>query len=501
MTLRGWRAYGAAFLAGALAALAMPPLYWLPLAVLGVVVFVWLWQTAPGPKSALLRGWTWGIGHFAVGSYWIVEAFFVPPADYAALGVPIVAGLAVLLGFFQGLAAGVTRWLIGRWPALDGRYRRLILLAIAWTAGEWVRGHLFTGYAWNPLGHVWAFATPLLQTAALFGVYGLGTLTFLVLAAPTAGWRASLAALAALVIAGFAGEATMTTASDDGPLVRIVQPNVAQAEKGRPENRARQLAELVELSRRPGFDRLAAVVWPETAPPVIVEPGSPALEIMARAVPPGGYLLAGAARAEGRIDDGVWNSLLVIDGTGAIVAHYDKVHLVPLGEYIPFHKQIAPVSGFIGRGSFEEGEARVTIGLPGLASFSPVICYEVIFPGAVTGPGARPLWLLNVTNDAWFGLSTGPYQHLVSARLRAVEEGLPMIRSANTGVSAVIDAYGRVLASLDMQQRGTIDHRIPPARAATPYSRWGDWTLLALIVFLGAALFVGGRRKVGNAVA
>ena len=501
MTLRGWRAYGAAFLAGALAALAMPPLYWLPLAVLGIVAFVWLWQTAPGPKSALLRGWTWGIGHFAVGSYWIVEAFFVPPADYAALGVPIVAGLAVLLGFFPGLAAGVTRWLVGRWPALGGRYRRLILLAIAWTAGEWVRGHLFTGYAWNPLGHVWAFATPLLQTAALFGVYGLGALTFLVLAAPTAGWRASLAALAALVIAGLAGEATMTTASDDGPLVRIVQPNVAQAEKWRPENRARQLAELVELSRRPGFDRLAAVVWPETAPPVIVEPDSPALAIMARAVPPGGYLLAGAARAEGRIDDGVWNSLLVIDGTGAIVAHYDKVHLVPLGEYIPFHKQLAPVSGYIGRGSFEEGEARVTIGLPGLASFSPVICYEVIFPGAVTGPGARPLWLLNVTNDAWFGVSTGPYQHLVSARLRAVEEGLPMIRSANTGVSAVIDAYGRVLASLDMQQQGIIDHRIPPARAATPYSRWADWTLLALIVFLGAALFVGGRHKVGKAVA
>jgi apolipoprotein N-acyltransferase len=501
MTLRGWRAYGVAFLAGALAALAMPPLYWLPLAVLGIVAFVWLWQTAPGPKSALLRGWTWGIGHFAVGSYWIVEAFFVPPADYAALGVPIVAGLAVLLGFFPGLAAGVTRWLIGRWPALGGRYRRLILLAIAWTMGEWLRGHLFTGYAWNPLGHVWAFATPLLQTAALFGVYGLGTLTFLVLAAPTAGWRASLAALAALVVAGFAGEAAMTTASDDGPLMRIVQPNVAQAEKWRPENRARQLAELVELSRRPGFDRLAAVVWPETAPPVIVEPDSPALAIMARAVPPGGYLLAGAARAEGRIDDGVWNSLLVIDGTGAIIAHYDKVHLVPLGEYIPFHKQLAPVSGFIGRGSFEEGEARVTIGLPGLASFSPIICYEVIFPGAVTGPGARPLWLLNVTNDAWFGLSTGPYQHLVSARVRAVEEGLPMIRSANTGVSAVIDAYGRVLASLDMQQQGIIDHRIPPARAATLYSRWGDWTLLALIVFLGTALFVGGRQKVGNAVA
>jgi apolipoprotein N-acyltransferase len=496
---------GAAFLAGALAALAMPPLYWLPLAVIGIVAFVWLWQTAPGPRSALLRGWAWGTGHFAVGSYWIVEAFFVPPADYALLGPPIVVGLAVLLGFYPGLTAGVTRWLADRWPVLGTRYRRLLLLAIAWAVTEWLRGHLFTGYAWNPLGHVWAFATPLLQSAALFGVYGLGALTFLVLAAPTAGWRASIAALVVLGAAGFAGEGMMATADDDGPagapLIRIVQPNVAQAEKWRPENRSRQLAELVEMSRRPGFDRLAAVVWPETALSFIVEPGSPALSIMARAVPPGGYLLTGAPRANGRPEDGVWNSLLAIDGSGAIVASYDKVHLVPLGEYIPFHKQLAPVSGFIGRGSFEEGESQVAIRLPGLAPFSPVICYEVIFPSAVTGPGARPLWLLNVTNDAWFGVSTGPYQHLVSARLRSVEEGLPMIRAANTGISAVIDAYGRVLVSLDMQQQGIIDHRLPASRTATPYSRWGDWTLLALIGFLVAILFVGARQRAAKTVA
>lgn len=488
MMLQGWRAMGAAFLAGALAALAMPPLYWLPLAVLGIVVFVWLWQTAPGPKSALLRGWAWGTGHFAVGSYWIVEAFFVPPADFKLVGPPIVAGLAVVLGFLPGLAAGVARWLVVRWPVLGGRYRRLVLLAITWTAGEWLRGHLFTGYPWNPLGHVWAFATPLLQSAALFGVYGLGALTFLVLAAPTAGWRASLAALAALGIAGFAGESLMTTAADDGPLVRIVQPNVPQSEKWRRENGARQLAHLLEMSRRPGFDRLAAVIWPETAPPLVVEPGSPALATMARAAPPGGYLLTGAARSTTGPEDGVWNSLLAIDGTGGILASYDKVHLVPLGEYIPFHKQLAPVAGFIGRGSFEVGESRVTIELPGLSPFSPIICYEVIFPAAVTAPGARPRWLLNVTNDAWFGLSSGPYQHLTSARLRTIEEGLPMIRAANTGVSAVIDAYGRILVALDMQQAGIIDHRIPAARAATLYSRWGDWMLLVLVAFLAIAL-------------
>ena len=493
MKLQGWRAAGAAFLAGALAALAMPPLYWLPLAVVGMVVFVWLWETAPGPRSALLRGWAWGTGHFAVGSYWILEAFSVPPADYQLLGLPIVAGLAALLGFFPGLAAGAARWAALRWPGLAGRYRRLILLAIAWTAAEWLRGHVFTGYPWNPLGHVWAFAAPLVQGAALFGVYGLGAFTFLVLAAPTAGWRASLAALVLVGLAGGAGVAVMAPAGEGqpGPMLRIVQPNIPQSDKWRPDTRARHLAKLVEMSRRDGFDRLAAVIWPETAPPFIIEPGSPALAVMATAVPPQGYLLTGAARGTGKREDGVWNSLLVIDRVGALVAHYDKVHLVPLGEYIPFHKQLAPVSGFIGRGSFEVGEQRATIAVPGLPSFSPVICYEVIFPAAVTGPGERPRWLLNVTNDAWFGLSSGPYQHLASSRLRAVEEGLPMIRAANTGVSAVIDAYGRVLVSLDMMREGIIDHPLPQAREPTPYGRWGDGSLLVVLAFLVGGLLVG----------
>jgi apolipoprotein N-acyltransferase len=496
MNLQGWRAMGVAFVAGALAALAMPPLYWLPLAVVGIAAFVWLWQGAPGPRSALLRGWAWGTGHFAVGSYWIIDAFFVPPADFAPLGPPIVAGLAIVLGFFPGLAAGVCKRLVARWPWLGGRYRQVILLALAWTIAEWLRGHVFTGYPWNPLAHVWAFATPLLQGAALFGVYGLGMLTFLVLAAPMAGWLASAAALLAVAIAGFAGWAVMADAPrDEGPMMRIVQPNVPQAEKWRLEYRSRQVDQLVVLSRRPGFDRLAVVIWPETAPPLIIEPGSPALRVMAAAVPPGGFLLTGAARGTPRLEDGVWNSLLAVDGKGQIAAYYDKVHLVPLGEYIPFHRQLAPVAGFIGRGSFEEGESQVTISLPGLPGFSPVICYEVIFPGAVTGPGERPRWLLNVTNDAWFGVSSGPFQHLVSARLRAIEEGLPMMRAANTGISAVIDAYGQVLSSLGMQKEGIIDHRLPPARPATSYSRWGDGTLLAMVVLLGVALTAKRSRR------
>lgn len=493
MKLAGWRATAASVSAGALAGLAMPPLYWLPLAVIGIVVFVWLWQTAPGPRAAFMRGLAWGTGHFAVGSYWILEAFFVPPADYALLGPPIVAGLAVVMGFFPGLAAGVTRWLVERWPRLGGRYRGVLVLALAWTAAEWARGHVFTGHPWNPLAHVWAFATPLLQGAALVGVHGLGLLSFLVLVAPMLGWRASAAALVALMLGGFAGQQIMVPLPDDAAKLRIVQPNTPQSQKFRPELAAQQLARLVELSRQPGFDNLAAVIWPETAPPLVIEPGGRALAIMAQAVPPNGYLLTGAARSTGRPEDGVWNSLLVVDRVGAIIDHYDKVHLVPLGEYIPFRRQLAPVSGLIGRGSFEEGEARVTLALAGLPPFSPVICYEVAFPGAVTGPGARPRWLLNITNDAWFGVSSGPFQHLTSARLRSIEEGLPMIRAANTGISAVIDSYGQVVASLGMQQEGVIDHKLPGARGVTPYGRWNDWTTLALGLFLASLLLV--RRK------
>ena len=209
MTLKGWRAAGAAFVAGALAALAMPPLHWLPLAVAGMEGFVWLWDTAPGPRSALLRGWAWGTGHFAVGSYWIVEAFFVPPADYGPLGPPIVVGLAALLGFFPAMAAGCCE--MGRLALANarGRFHRLLLLAIAWTIAECCADNIFTGYPWNPLAHVWAFATPLLQGAALFGVYGLGLLTFMILAAPAVGWRASILALILAGAAGFAGQAAM----------------------------------------------------------------------------------------------------------------------------------------------------------------------------------------------------------------------------------------------------------------------------------------------------
>jgi apolipoprotein N-acyltransferase len=491
MSLQGWRAPGAGFIAGALAALAMPPLFLLPLAVIGIVVFVKLWDGAATPRTALLRAWAWGLGHFAVGSYWMVEAFFVPPADFALLGPPMVLGLAAVLGFFPALAAGAAKLAAVRWPFLAGRYRSVILLALGWTVTEWLRGHVFTGFPWNPLAHVLAFATPLLQGAAVVGVYGLGTITFLLLAAPVAGWRAAAAALGALVVIGGLGVAVMPDGQQatGGPLLRVVQPNVPQAEKWRPDQRAVQLRQLIDLSRRDGFDRLAAVIWPETAVPYLVTPSSPLLATLAEAAPPNGYLLTGVMRAaDSAAEGGVWNSLVAVDRKGAIAAVYDKVHLVPFGEYIPFHKELAPLAGLVGRGSFEIGDGFATLRLPGLPPVTPLICYEAIFPAEVTKPGDRPAWLLNVTNDGWFGFSTGPYQHLTSARLRAIEEGLPMVRAANTGVSAFIDAYGRVLASLDMGREGVIDHLLPSPRQPTLYGRWGDAMLLLVVAGLAAGM-------------
>jgi apolipoprotein N-acyltransferase len=295
-----------------------------------------------------------------------------------------------------------------------------------------------------------------------------------------------------VVIAGVAGLMVMPPVDEatNGPIVRLVQPNTAQAAKWDRGTAHKLVEHLIELSHRPGFDKVAAVIWPETAVPYLITPTSPLLAELGTAAPPSGYLLAGAERAGGEsIDDGIWNSLLAIDPAGSIVAHYDKVHLVPFGEYIPFHKYFTSLSGLVGRGSFDFGENHLTLDLKGLPSFSPIICYEAIFPGAVTGPGPRPNWLVNITNDAWFGVSSGPYQHLTSARLRTIEEGLPMLRAANTGVSAVIDAYGRILVSLDMEREGIIDHAVPPARSPTPYSRWHDWTLIALLACLALPLF------------
>jgi apolipoprotein N-acyltransferase len=500
--LTGWRRYGTAFLLGAIATLAMPPWYLLPLMVVGLVGLVWLLDGANSGRRALFVAWVWGFGHFVVGCYWIMEAYFVPPADFVAFGPPMVLGLAALLAVFVSLAAYVARLVVHRWPSRFQGWRRVVPLAVAISVGEWMRSWVMTGFPWSPLGQVWAFSDAMLQSASLWGVHGLGLLTLLICMLPAAlgdrqadgarriAWLGGALAPVLLVVLLFAGglwRLAQPVPGGEGPLVRLVQPNTPQGEKWRPELRDRHLAELIALTRQPGARPPQHVIWPETAVPFLLNTSADYLRLVGATAPQGGFLITGAPRAESggapvTAPRRVWNSLHVIDGQGAIRATYDKAHLVPFGEYLPLRNVLPILGDTIGRGSFEAGPGPATVEATPLPAFGGIICYEVIFSGAVVDRAHRPRWMLNLTNDSWFGTSSGPFQHLVSARLRVVEEGLPMIRVANTGVSAVIDARGRVLASLGMEQKGIIDHAIPPALPPTPYVRFGLAGWLGLMV-------------------
>jgi apolipoprotein N-acyltransferase len=303
--------------------------------------------------------------------------------------------------------------------------------------------------------------------------------------------RASVACGIALIgligLSGWVRLSQADTAPVPGVMLRVVQPNIAQTLKWVPAERARNFERLLELTASPvaaGAAPVTHVIWPETAVPFFLERDAGARQAMASVTPPGGGILTGAprVRAEANGENRFWNSLHAVDGSGAVVASYDKFHLVPFGEYMPL-RGILPVDGIAaGATDFSSGPGPATIQVPGLPPFSPLICYEVIFPGAVKDPGNRPDWLLNVTNDAWYGKSAGPHQHFAISRVRAVEEGLPLVRSANTGISGIIDSYGRVTAYLGLGERGIVDAALPGALPITPYGRIGDIILVLLLM-------------------
>jgi apolipoprotein N-acyltransferase len=502
-TRLGSRPRLAALCLGALSALALPPVHLLPL-LLGFAGLAHLVLAAPRPRRAMAIGWCFGFGHFLVGLHWVAIAFLVDVERYGALALPAVLLLAAGLGLFAAAAAflvALRRW---RSPAAGA-----LALALAWSATELLRGEI-GGFPWNLTGQALAFSALLLQPAALVGAYGLSLLVLVAATLPASLLREGgarrqpplLAALLALTLLGH-GAWRLAEAEGgevDGVRLRLVQANVAQFHKWDPELVARWFDRHLALSAD-GADGVTHVIWPESATPYQLERDPTAREMIARVVPPGGLLLTGGDRLD--LDGptpAASNSLFALDDQGTILDRYDKVDLVPFGEYLPFR----PLLGRIGLGSliggtidFEPGPGRRTLALPGLPPFSPLICYEAIFPGRAIDPAARPAWLLNITNDGWFGRSAGPYQHLAMARLRAVEEGLPLLRAANTGISAVIDAHGRVRARLGLDRMGVIDSALPAALAnPPPYARFGRLALALVVLALASvAVLVELRKK------
>lgn len=520
--LLGWRRRLAALIAGAASALAMAPFFFWPILWITLPALVWLidgamerraggqrarWYAHPHVAAAEI-GWWWGFGYFLAGLYWIGEAFLVE-AEVFAVFLPFAvvlmpAGLALFYAAASALAA--TLWRSGVW--------RVLALALALSAAEWLRGHVLSGFPWNVLGYALTYPLALMQSAAVLGIYGLTLLAVLVFTLPPVlwseasvrrrgTWALAVAVLPLALLAAF-GHARLAVAAADtvpGVRIRIVQPSVPQREKWRPENQARFFRDHLDLSARDPAgkaDNLAGithVVWPEAAMPFAPLDHPEALAAIADLLPEGTVLIAGAIRVERTSGTpprppSLFNSLLVFGPRGLLLSLYDKIHLVPFGEFLPLRGLLQAIGlrQLSARGGFASGPSpRPLLRIPGLPAVVPLICYEAVFPGAIVQGAERPAVILNVTNDGWFGDTTGPRQHFHQARVRAVEEGLPLIRAANNGVSAAFDGYGRILGQLDLNVRGVIDVPLPAALQPPAYARLGDAIFLG-VWLLGAAV-------------
>ncbi|MDO9710779.1 apolipoprotein N-acyltransferase [Paracraurococcus lichenis] len=494
----------AAFLLGLLSALAFPPVHAVPVLLLSVPGLLVLAGAQATWRRAAWIAFAWGWGQGLAGIYWVTEAILTDTAQFWWL-VPLAApALAIAFGVFAVPPVLAARPLPPGWP-------RLLGFAGAWVLAEMARGVVLTGFPWNLIGSAWAFAALPVQGAALVGVHGLSLATMLLAGLPLLqGWRPW--ALGALALAGFAGFGAWRLAQPappDQPVqLVLVQGNVAQEVKWRQDQRLPIFRRYLSLTGEAARAAVAAapasrvvVVWPETASPFLLTQDPEARRSAAEALPPDGTLLAGTVRAEwgpeGRARK-VWNSLAVVTPEGEVPAVYDKSHLVPFGEYMPLSGLI-PIRMVTGGMDFSAGPGPVTLAPPGLPPFGALICYEVIFPGAVT-PRPRPDWLVNITNDAWFGVSSGPWQHLAAARLRAVEEGLPLARAAQTGISALFDARGQRLGLLPTGATGTLTLPLPGAGPPTLFARFGLLLpgLAALSCMLVALMARRGGRGMGR---
>ena len=476
---------------GALVAAGQAPLglFWVAIPALAGI-FALLPPDAPA-RVWFKQMWLAGAGFFAASLFWIVEPFFVEPEIHGWMAPFALALMAGGMALFWGLA-GVVAARIAQGRA------RLTALAVALVGWELARGHLFGGFPWAMLGHA-LIDTPLRALAAYGGAGALSLVIVLSALAPAL-WRyAGIAgATAALVALWLWGLGQTGLPPDRTGIVRLVQPNAPQAEKWVGDNPRRFFFRQIDQTAAPAALPPDLVIWAETAVPFLLEYPGEGLEIMADALAMQGgaaQLAFGVQRDQG---GRYYNALAVLNTAGAVQHVYDKHHLVPFGEYIPLAEFLtgSRLGGLAGQmlNGYSPGPGPVLLDLGPLGRVLPLICYEAIFPRHARHT-PRPDWLLQITNDGWFGDLTGPYQHLAQARLRAVETGLPLIRVANTGVSAVIDARGGIVMQLALGEEGFLDASLPGALPAPPYAAWGDGPVWALVlVLLGAAAILSRRR-------
>ena len=511
--LRGFRAYALAFLTGALGVMTFAPFHFLFLLPVCLCVLVWQLDGCQTVRRTIAIAWTFGLGFYGVGLHWMANAFFISGTENIPYLFPLVACLMILLPLFFVIGCVLARRFL--WG--DG-LPRLLALAAAITLTDWCRGHFMAdGLPWNIWGNTLTASLPWAQAASLVGVYGLSLVSVAIALVPALfgdGRREArmadkrtrlLAPCAALVLAVAVwlwGAHRINSAPEhEGIAVRIVQPKINQRDKIKGKNINEMANVILRLSFRPDSYGNApepdVIIWPEVAIPVAIENESVLREHLAKYMSPGSLLVAGSFRYGADLPkEKSYNSLLVLDDKAETVEHYDKQHLVPFGEYVPY-KVFFEKTGLkvlTREGGFRTGTGSRLLELGDFPDAGALICFEVIFSGDIFTPGERPDWLINVSNDAWFGDSIGPWQHLDQAAVRAIEEGLPIARSTNTGISALIDSRGRILAKLGIGERDVLDVRLPPPAPPTVFSRVGDIPMFAG-AFLLLLLSAGSRFR------
>jgi apolipoprotein N-acyltransferase len=518
----GWKRAVIALIAGALSALAMEPFNAWPVLFLTFPVMVWLIDGAGagrmrGVPAAAMAGWWFGLGYFVPGLYWIGYAFLVDASTFAWLLPFAILGLPAYLALFTALGFALARLIWTRDAS------RVIALAACLTTSEWLRGHVLTGFPWNTFGYALTEPLALAQTASLIGLWGMTFLAVAIFASPAVlidgssrgrkPWITPVIALLLLVAMGIFGGVRLTlrpTTMVAKVKLRIMQPNLQQDVRFNYSAKAEVMQKYLTLSDRAsgpestGVRDVSILIWPESAFPFFLTREADAMAQIADLLPKGTVLITGAVRAP-ELPPGVritraYNSIYAIDHDGSVLSVYDKLHLVPFGEYLPYQNWMEKL-GFVQltkvQGGFIPGTRRRTMEIPNAPRMLPLICYEAIFPGDIVPPGDRPGWIVNLTNDGWFGISTGPYQHLQQTRMRAIEEGLPVVRAANTGISAVIDPLGRIVARLGLGLEGVLDSSLPSAIPPTIYARVGD--IPAMIMVIAAFILVMRRRGMKRA--
>lgn len=475
------------FALGGISSLAFAPFYFFPAAMIGFSGLVYLLDFTPFSKHPYRFGWWFGFGYFTIGLYWLANAlktvglWYLMPVGW--FGLP--AFLALFISPVVGLTVRMTR------PGIV----RCLYFTIVWSVAEYLRGHILTGFPWNINGYVWTL--PILQIISLIGIYGLSCLTTLLFVSFASRSRFFFSACIILFVGLYGwGQFRLSEypTQRTGVNMRLVQASIPQNTKWLADHFDENFGKQLGLSVLEGERSLTAIIWPEASVPALIANYPMLMNALASVVPTNGYIIIGGPRKDQ--DNRIYTSSLVINSDAKLVAFYDKTHLVPFGEYFPFRKYFPFISKLTpGEQDYSPGRGIETIILPGLPSFSPLVCYEAIFPGQVVST-PRPDWMLNQTNDAWYGDSTGPFQHLQIVRTRAIEEGIPLVRSANNGISAVVDSVGRLTEQLGLNEFGYIDFDLPkPLAEPTLYSKIRDFGFWLVLVFLSLFVLVGSKRS------